>query len=322
MGKPKIRLNPKVDSIRNRVLHERAIKLLLSIVMLLPEAKTQTGKGRRRYDYRIILILSILRILLNKRYADYEVEMRSDQRILNALGVSALPCKSTIHNYDLKVFTMSLLTKVNKNLVDAWIKKPVDLALDASGIRIIGRSIWYSIRTKRKGTKKECDKVHIGVSLCSLIITNFAISNGKRNDSPFLRKMLYQYNKLGIVLADKGYSSKINALFVSKKGGAFFSPFKSNVVANGMNTWAYMKKLWNVFPFICKNIYNRRNVVEAIFSALKKRYGDNLHSKKWFMRRREMFLRFVAYNIRIIIGIQIARELQIPLWVKYKEKIE
>jgi len=316
MGKPNIRLNPKVDSIRNRILLERAMKLLLSCVLLLPEAKVQTGRGRRKYDYRIVLFLSILRTLLNKRYADYEIQMRSDQRILNVLGAKKLPCKSTINNYDLKVFTMSLLTDVNKRLIDAWIKKPVDLALDASGIRIIGRSIWYCIRTKQKSTRKECDKVHIGVSLCSNLIANFAITNRRRNDSPLLRVLLKTYTKLGLILVDMGYSNKTNALFVSKKGGAFFSPFKSNAIAKGFHAWAYMKRLWEKFPSICKSVYNKRNIVEAIFSALKKRYGDKLHSKVWYMRRREMALRFIAYNIRIIVGIQIAREKNVPLWVR------
>ncbi len=84
----------------------------------------------------------------------------------------------------------------------------------------------------------------------------------------------------------------------------------------GLNIWAYLYKLWKVFPSLCKAIYNQRSKVEAVFSALKNRYGDQLYSKKWFTRRREMAMRFIAYNVRIIVGIQIAREKNIPLWVK------
>jgi len=63
-------------------------------------------------------------------------------------------------------------------------------------------------------------------------------------------------------------------------------------------------------------IYYQRNKVEAVFSALKRRYGDQLYCRKWYTRRREMAMRFIAYNVRIIIGIQIAREKNIPLWVR------
>ena len=315
MGKPNIRLNPQIDSIRNRVLLEKGLEILLSIALLLPATTKKVGKGRRPYDYRFVLVLCILRVLLRKRYADYEAEMRFDKRLMEKLKLDKLPCKSTINNYA-QLFNLSLLSSFNKKLIEAWIKKPVDLLLDASGIRLVGRSIWFCIRTKNKVLKKDCDKIHIAVSLCSLLIANFRISNSKRNDSPFLRKLLKPFRFLGLVIADKGYSGKKNAEYVANKKGAFFSPFKSNVEGKGLSLWANLFKLWKVFPSICENIYNQRSKIEAVFSALKKRYGDELHSKKWFMRRREMAMRFIAYNVRIIIGIQIAREKNIPLWVR------
>ena len=316
MGKPNIRLNPQVDSVRSRVLLKRACEVLLSCALLLPAPVKKAGKGRRPYDYRVVLVLCILRIVLRKRYADYETEMRTDKRLQEMLNVGQLPCKSTINSYTQQFFTMNLLSKFNKHLIDAWIKKPVDLLLDASGIRLVGRSIWFCIRTKQKIRKKDCDKIHIAVSDCSLLIANFKISNSKRNDSPFLRKLLKSFKVLGLVIVDKGYSNKTNAEYVANKHGAFFSPFKKNAEPTGLNVWAYIYKLWQTFPSLCKGIYNHRNKVEAVFSALKRRYGDQLYSRTWYMRRREMAMRFIAYNVRIIVGIQIAREKNLPLWVK------
>jgi hypothetical protein len=315
MGKPNIRLNPQVDSIRNRVLLEKALCFVVSCALLLPEAPYK-GIGRRPYDYRIVLVLSIFRVLLKKRYADYETEMRTDLRLINVLKVDKLPCKSTVNNYDLKVFTLGFLSTFNKHLVDAWVKKPIDFLLDASGIRLVGRSVWFCIRTKKKIRKKDCDKVHIAVSLCSLLIVNFCITNHKRNDSPFLRVLLKPFKTIGLVIADKGYSNKTNALFVGKRAGAFFSPFKKNACPSGLNNWSYLHRLWDSFAGICKAIYNQRSKVEAVFSALKNRYNDQLYAKKWYSRRREMAMRFIAYNIRIIVGIRIAREKAIPLWVR------
>lgn len=139
MGKPNIRLNPKVESIRNRILLNRAVEILLSTVLLLPEKKV-SGRGRKPYDNRMVFVLCILKTLLRKTYADYESEMRTDKRLLEALNLSALPCKSTINNYASN-FTLSFLSAFNRKLIDPWIKKPYDLLLDASGIRLVGRSI-------------------------------------------------------------------------------------------------------------------------------------------------------------------------------------
>ena len=315
MGKPNIRLNPQIDSIRNRVLVQKGVEILLSIALLLPPPVEKTGRGRRPYDYRKVLVLCILRVLLRKRYADYESEIRTNKTVIELLNMSELPCKSTIHNYA-RQFTLAVLYSFNKKLVASWIKKPVDLLLDASGIRLVGRSIWFCMKTGQKILKKDHDKIHIAVSLCSLLIVNFRISNSKRNDSPFLRKMLKTFSILGLVIVDKGYSNKTNAEFVAKRSGAFFCPFKKNANPSGMNIWSYLKRLWNIFPELCRGIYTQRSKVEAVFSALKKRYGEQLYATKWFSRRQEMAMRFIAYNVRIIIGIQIAREKNIPLWVR------
>ena len=314
MGKPIMRLNPQIDSIRNRVLLKRGIELLLSIALLLPNKK-MTGKGRRPFDYRLVLVLCILRVLLKKRYSDYESEIRTNKTIMELFNLNKLPCKSTIHNYT-QSFSLSNLYKFNGRLIDVYIKKPVDLLIDASGIRLVGRSIWFCIRTKQKIRKKDCDKIHIAICHRSLLIANFRITNSRRNDSPYLRKLLKPFKKLGLILVDKGYSGKINAEYVAKKGGAFFCPFKKNANPSGLNVWSYLHTLWSVFGELCRQIYNQRSRVEAVFSALKKRYGDQLYSKKWYLRRREMAMRFIAYNVRIIISMQIAKEKKIPLWVR------
>lgn len=254
-----MRLNPQIDSIRNRVLLQRGIELLLSIASLLP-TKKMTGKGRRPFDYRIVLVLCILRILLKKRYSDYESEIRTNNTIKALLNLDSLPCKSTINNYT-KLFSLSSLYKFNEKLIESYIKKPVDLLIDASGIRLVGRSIWFCIRTKQKIRKKDCDKIHIAICHRSLLIANFRITNSRRNDSPYLRKLLEPFNRLGLILVDKGYSGKKNAEYVAKKEGAFFCPFKKNADPSGLNVWSYLYTLWSVFGELCKQIYNQRSRV-------------------------------------------------------------
>jgi hypothetical protein len=54
------------------------------------------NRGKKPYDYRILLVLCILRILLRLTYEDYERIMRTDFRICIPLGMNILPSKSTI----------------------------------------------------------------------------------------------------------------------------------------------------------------------------------------------------------------------------------
>jgi hypothetical protein len=119
------------------------------------------------------------------------------------------------------------------------------------------------------------------------------------------------------VIADKAYGGKKNTEYVvNKKKGAFFCPYKKNACPAGFNVWKKIFDLWNSLGILCQGIYNQRSKVEAVFSALKRTWGDQLDSKNWYTRRREMAIRFIAYNVRIIVGIQIAREKHVPLWVR------
>ncbi|MBU3924150.1 MAG: transposase [Nanoarchaeota archaeon] len=97
-----------------------------------------------------------------------------------------------------------------------------------------------------------------------------------------------------------------------------FIPFKDNSTAKPKSNpaWKFAFNLWNVLPTLFRGIYHQRSRVECIFSALKKRWGDNLYSKKAFIRRREMALRFIAYNIRLIIFLECSAKHNLPLWVR------
>ena len=152
MGKPNIRLNPQIDSIRNRVLLEKGTQILLSVALLLPLSEYK-GKGRKPFDYRLILVLNILRILLRKKYSDYETEMRFDKRLLEIFNLDKLPCKSCLNDYARQV-NLNFLSNFNKKLIELWVKKPVDLLLDASGIRLIGRSIGSVLELNKRFERK------------------------------------------------------------------------------------------------------------------------------------------------------------------------
>lgn len=318
MGKPNVRLNPKIESSIQKTFLEKAIGLLLSIAMILPKQEI-TKRGPKPYDYRKVLVICVLKILLRKTYSDYEIEMRNDQRICDPLGLNILPGKSTIQR-GMNNLTMDLLRELNRILILEWINRKLNVLIDATGIRIIGRSIRYSIRAKMPISHRECDKVHLAICGETLLALNWFITEGKKNDSPFLIRLLEPFKLLGIVAADMGYLSRKNFQFVTDRGGSAFIPFKDNSTGKplGYPAWKFAFNLWKAVRMIYKGIYNQRSKVEAVFSALKKRYGDQLYSKGAYRRRREFAMRLIAYNVKLIICLEYAREHNLPCWVRAK----
>jgi hypothetical protein len=49
---------------------------------------------------------------------------------------------------------------------------------------------------------------------------------------------------------------------------------------------------------------------------IKKRFGDKVNCKSAIMRRKEMALRFIAYNLRLLIYHHYAKKNNFKLWVR------
>ena len=320
MGEPRRRLNPKVESQVNRTLLNQAMNLLLLIVLLLP-IKTSNKRGLKPYDYREIIALCILRILLRKTYTDYEIEMRTDLRICLAFGMKILPGKSTIQR-GMELLSINLLKQINLLLLKDIVKTKLNILIDSSGIRIFARSIWFCIRIKKEISKRECDKVHLAVCADLLLILNWKITNGRRHDCPFFVVLLKPFKWLGNVIADKGYLSRVNFQFVYDRKGQAYIPFKKGKKKGSTDSpkshpaWKFAFHFWKTLNGIYMCIYHQRSRIEAVFSAIKKRYGDKLNCKNARMRRKEMSLRLIAYNIRILICTRHAKKNNLPLWVR------
>lgn len=316
MGESITRLNPQVESAIQRIFLTRAMDLILRIVMILPK-RIDSSRGPKPYDYRKIIGLCILRILLKKTYSDYEIEMRGDIRICNAFGFEILPGKSTIQRQMTKL-KMCVLRSLNHFLLAKWKKRKLNLSIDASGIRILGRSIWYSLRIKRDISRRECDKIHLATCNDTMLIMNWYMTKGNKGDCPFFSRLLAPFRYLGVVLADKGYLSRKNFQYVEDKGGSAFIPFKENSTSRPRSkpAWKRAFSIWNTMKSLYQGVYNQRSRVECVFSVLKKRWGDQLYSKDSYHRRREMAIRFICYNIKLAICLEYALENNLPLWVR------
>ena len=320
MGEPISRLNPKVESSIQKILLNHSVQFLTSIAMMLP-FRVHNKRGPKPHDYRIVLVLCILRILFRKTYADYEIEMRTDPRICSLFGLKILPGRSTIQR-GMDLLSMESLREFNFLLLRELLKRKLSIILDATGIRIHCRSIWYCLKIKKNIHKRDCDKVHLAVCADLLLILNWRITKWRKHDSPFFKVLLAPFRLLKLIFADKGYLSRKNFQFVYDRKGALFAPFKSNSTASPKShpAWKFAFNLWKLFNTIYMSIYHQRSKIEAVFSALKKRYGDKLYCKKARMRRKEMALRFIAYNLRIIICYKYATENNLPLWIRAKKE--
>ncbi len=206
----------------------------------------------------------------------------------------------------------------NKELISCIIKRRLNIIIDSTGIRCVGRSVWYCIRIGEYIKKKDCDKIHLAIDSDLLLILNFRITKWSKNDCPFLVKLLNPFKLLGLVFADKGYLSRKNFQFSADRKGALFCPFKKGNTADpdSCPAWKFAFNLYKKCNWIYMNIYHQRSKIEAVNSAIKKRYGDSFKCKRKTMRRKEVALRFIAYNVFIMLCYNYSVKHNLPLYVR------
>jgi hypothetical protein len=316
MGEPITRLNPKIESRVNRDFIALSVSLLLSIVMLLNPIEHKQ-RGKKPYDYRILLVLCILRTMQRLSYEDYERNMRTDPRIFIPLGMEILPSKSTIQRA-MKFLNFSLIRQFNQKLICCLIKRKLNIIIDSTGMRCIGRSVWYCIKIKKYTRKRDCNKIHLVVDADLLLILNFRITRWNRNDNPFLEKLLKPFKKLGLVFADKGYLSRKNFQFCMDRDGALLCPFKKGSTASPKSSpaWKFAFNLWEKCNWVYINPYHQRSKIEAVNSAVKRRYGDSFKCRRKVMRFKEVALRFIAYNVFIMLCYNYSIKHNLNLYVR------
>jgi len=318
MGKHIIRLNPKVRSQVNKHLLVLALALLWNLACKLkPPAGYYKQKGRKAGDWRIKFCLCTLRVVLIKNYDQYEAEMITDARLLNFFGAKKLPSRSNIHRFT-QLLDAAYIRQCMRELVKPYVNRAVDIILDATGISLMSRSVWYNLRTGTKVMKRDCYKLHAAISLRWRLILNWRISKGKKHESPYLSSLLRPFKILGLVLADAGYSSRKNLQYIVDKLGAPFIKFNERATAKSKNypAWKVQHYFYTTMRFIWDKIYAKRNRIENVFSVIKGVWGDSLSSHNKRRRMRELMLRLLAYNVRQILYIQYSIANNLPLWAR------
>ena len=202
------------------------------------------------------------------------------------LGLSEIPTKSTLHRW-LQNFSVAHLRRF---LLQTKPKTKLT-AIDATGIDSWQRSRHYERRIGE--AQMSYAKLDIIVDTESLFVIDHVLHMKPRHDIIAAKSMLCRTKLKGKMLADKGYDSEPLHKLAHSKGIDFFAPVrKSN-----------RKRPRGFFRKKCVHQdeqYSRRNTVESAIHATKCQI-PNLRSKLHYMKKREMALALLVYNIERIV---------------------
>ena len=116
--------------------------------------------------------------------------------------------------------------------------------------------------------------------------------HGEVPDVKYLVKQSIQ--DIELILMDKLYDSEKLHRYLRDIGIFSIAPVKKNWARGQLR-----KQLKDCFDYA---LYWQRNLVECLFSALKRLFGNNLRSFSARTQRAEIYMRMIAYNLGVILG--------------------
>lgn len=217
--------------------------------------------------------------------AECRLSLRRVVRLLRDLGFKC-PAKSTLHDT-----TKKLPVSLWQRLLKLTCGTAYIAAIDGTGLSRRKPSYHYLKRIDGKIPR-------VPIKLSALVDTRrkkFIDAKIRVLPAHDIKdaKILVKNNNFSKFVADKAYDANWLHKLCKEKGIEAHIPIRSY----GKSVHKRMSCRRQATKHFRKRTYHRRELVEALFHALKSTLGDSVNCKKAKMIRTEMYLRLIAYNI-------------------------
>ncbi len=252
--------------------------------------------SRRDYTQHQLLAILILKVYFRAGYRDILDEIQTMDILKTKIGLTRIPHHTTLYRFFAR-FDSKSFQKVYRAVTALFYRKkgriPV-VAIDSTGFRTSHLSLYYSIRTGK--TRKDFLKVSLAVDTNRKTILYFKISKSRHHDSAHAKYLLrgsYRVKRAHWYVMDRAYDAESIHQQIQQDLHAFslipLRDWGADYVSGKYRS--LMKTSFNV------DIYHKRNLVETVFSILKRKFGDDLRAVKFLNQVREMKLKCLVYSI-------------------------
>ncbi|WP_321417767.1 IS5 family transposase [uncultured Methanomethylovorans sp.] len=252
--------------------------------------------SKRKYTQHQLLTLILLKEYLNVDYRSIVELVELMESLKLRIGLKEVPHYTTLHKFITRLRSIlfrSLLQQTLK-LFYSYGEKIEIIAIDSSGFTSGHCSYYYSFRTGKK--RRSFLKVSISIDTKKFIITGFKISGKPIHDAKHAMTLLRQCHKnrqSKFYLMDKGYDSEaIHSLVREELDAVAMIPLRER--KRKKIKGKYRRKMIDEFEEI---LYHCRNLVETMFSVLKRKYGEEVKAKKYWNQAKEVKLKLLVHNL-------------------------
>ncbi len=198
----------------------------------------------------------------------------------------------------------ALLTKLVEESAAPLAAIETSFAIDSTGFGTAVYRRWYDAKYGREMREHAWVKAHVTIGTVTGVVTAVSVTEGSVNDAPMLPELVAVTARrftVAEVSADKAYLSHANLEAVEAVGGVPYVPFKINSKGDGPAAW---RRMWGLFTYKQAEFlshYHKRSNVESAFSAIKRKFGGAVRSRRFVAQVNEILCKVLCHNLSTLV---------------------
>jgi transposase len=218
--------------------------------------------------------------------------------------ISRAPSYNAIFTYFDNPAMTPILTRLIEESAKPLASVETSFAVDSTGFGTAVYRRWYDAKYGKEMSESVWLKAHAMVGTKTNIVTSISVTDSNGADSPELPDLVAstaQRFRLAEVSADKAYLGHANLAAIEAVGAVPYVPFKSNSLDKGSPAW---RRMWATFLYRQEEFlaaYHKRSNVESTFSAIKRKFGGAVRSKRFTAQVNEVLCKVLLHNLACIV---------------------
>lgn len=253
-------------------------------------------KSPHRFTLPQLTACVLLMFYVRKSYRDMEEWLLATEGVCRALGLQEVPDHTTLFRA-FKRLRMTTFKHMQRVFLDKLSLKEEIIACDTTGYRLTQASAHYVARCGRK--YDHFAKGGYAVGADSLYILGWKQGQGPGADTGYLEPLRRQAQRYGlyrgrqtawVLVADAGFDGK------TVRDGDLIPPVRRGGVMKSPQRKARMD---TVSAARLDGFYGQRWKAETVNSVIKRKFGDEIRSRKISRQRREPIVKGLVYNLHV-----------------------